>query len=104
MDRAVTLLPEPLSPTRQTVSPGFIVSETPSTARTALAPRPNSSVRFLISNKNIVRSYFPDRQTRNHPEYGTRAPGSALAAVNASGRLVILPTRSPASSRMRVGA
>src|SRR5437016_1811768 len=54
MESAVTLLPEPLSPTRPIVSPASRVSETPSTARSAFAPRPNSSWRFLISSKDMA--------------------------------------------------
>jgi hypothetical protein len=50
MESAVTLLPEPLSPTKQSVSPGFMENDTPSTARTACEPEPKSSWRFLISN------------------------------------------------------
>src|SRR5271165_2240176 len=54
MDRAVTLLPQPLSPTRQTVSPMPIVREMPSTARAASAPRPKSTCKSLISSKFMV--------------------------------------------------
>src|SRR5437773_11539711 len=53
MDNAVTLLPQPLSPTRQTVSPASMLNEISSTARTATLPEPNSSLRFLISSKDI---------------------------------------------------
>ena len=41
-DIAVTDLPDPLSPTTATVSPGSTVYETPSTARTIPAPVRNS--------------------------------------------------------------
>src|SRR6185369_186598 len=67
MERAVTLFPEPLSPTRQTVSPALIVSETPSIARTAFAPRPNSSVRFLISSKAMIKILIARRRQGLEP-------------------------------------
>ena len=47
MDNAVTLLPQPLSPTRQTVSPDSILIDISSTARTAALPVPKSSLKFL---------------------------------------------------------
>ena len=53
MESAVTLLPLPLSPTRQTVSPASMLNETSSTARTAFSPVPNSSLRFLISSNGM---------------------------------------------------
>src|ERR1035441_1032858 len=53
MESAVTVLPQPLSPTRQTVSPAPIVSDTPSTARRASVPAPKSIFRFLISSRFI---------------------------------------------------
>src|ERR1043166_3187628 len=66
MERAVTLLPQPLSPTRQTVSPAFRVSETSSTARRGMSPERKSSLRFLISSNGIgVWRVNPKLQSSN---------------------------------------
>ena len=44
-ERSVTLLPDPLSPTRPSTSPGRTSKETPSTAQSACAPCPKVVVR-----------------------------------------------------------
>src|SRR5450432_2049457 len=57
MERAVTLFPQPLSPTRQTVSPASMVKDTSSIARNASASLPKSIFRFLISSNCILRVF-----------------------------------------------
>src|SRR3569623_2132162 len=52
MESAVTLFPEPLSPTRQSVSPARMERDKSFTARTAFSPRPNSRVRIFISSRS----------------------------------------------------
>ena len=53
IDRAVTLLPEPDSPTRARHSPGAMAREIPSTAPTASSGAPNRTVRF--STRSVGR-------------------------------------------------
>jgi hypothetical protein len=57
-ERAVTLLPEPLSPTMPSVSPGPTVKETPSTARTAPASVRKTVWRSLTSSTGTVPGPF----------------------------------------------
>src|SRR5258708_29428150 len=51
IDSAPTDLPEPLSPTTATVSPGSTLYEPPSTARTSPAPVRNSVRKLRTSSK-----------------------------------------------------
>src|SRR5579859_7701159 len=60
MDKAVTVLPQPLSPTRQTVSPAPTASDTPSTARNASAFLPKSIFRLLISSSGVINQIRRD--------------------------------------------
>src|SRR5215475_8030203 len=69
MERAVMLLPEPLSPTRQSVSPGSIESETPSRARTARDSSPNSSCKSFISSKAMRRPTGVHSRVRHILDY-----------------------------------
>src|SRR5438309_10609592 len=51
MERANVVLPQPDSPTRPRVVPASSVNETPSTARTGVAPDRNCVINFRISSK-----------------------------------------------------
>src|ERR1035438_10270563 len=53
MDSAVALLPQPLSPTRQKVSPAAMEKETPSTARNRRPPEAKSICKWAMFNKLI---------------------------------------------------
>src|SRR2546425_2550423 len=65
MDSAVTLLPQPLSPTRHTVSPAFKLNDTLSTARRLASPERKSIFKFLISSNRIV--YWDQEWSIIHP-------------------------------------
>ena len=54
MESAVTLFPEPDSPTRQRVSPLFIEKETPSTALTSPASVKKEVLRLLIFSSSTA--------------------------------------------------
>src|SRR4051794_9845724 len=58
-DNALTDLPEPLSPTIATVSPGSTVYEMPSTARTIPAPVRNSVCNSLTSRSGGTPIFLP---------------------------------------------
>src|SRR5207245_7186375 len=78
LDNAVTLFPQPLSPTRQTVSPALMVIETSSTARRLRSPAIKSSFRLLISSNGIVNSSCPRRvkdrkSTRLNSSHGSNS-------------------------------
>src|SRR5438128_2042335 len=51
MESAVTVFPQPLSPTRQNVSPDLIANDTPSTARKARSSIRKSTERFSTRSK-----------------------------------------------------
>jgi hypothetical protein len=61
MDSAVTVFSEPLSPTRQTVSPTPMDSDTVSTAQTACWLEPKLISRFLIYNNTASVRFRPRR-------------------------------------------
>ena len=92
MDNAVTLLPQPLSPTRQTVSPASTFSDTPSTARRLASSTTKSSLRSLISSSGMSRkvSVVGRRVSRGF------APSGQTGSVDCSGARLC---RRPAAAR-----
>ena len=62
IDIAVTLLPQPLSPTSPSVRPGSMASETPSTAGTRPVGVWNAVTRFRMSRSGIA--YFRASRSR----------------------------------------
>ncbi len=70
-DSAVTLLPDPLSPTMPSVSPGPTVKDTPSTARTAPASVRKTVRRSSTSNTGVSAAVAPVRAGRDPSITGT---------------------------------
>src|SRR5881296_1022894 len=89
MERALTLLPEPLSPTRQKVSPASRLSETPSTARNAFGPRPKSIWRSFISSKALT-SMTKDEGRRTKETRRTKDETHAQWAVSRAAGCVVM--------------
>ena len=77
IDSAVTLLPQPLSPTMARVSPGGTANETPSTARTTPSRVKNQVRRSAISRIGVGRGFGA---------MTTPAAGSAIAYMRRARR------------------